>query len=415
MENTVLEVKNVSKFFWMGHNRKDNLKETLMSLFSARKKDVEAFYALNDVSFTLNRGEVLGIIGKNGAGKSTLLRILSGITQPDSGEINFYGKSASILDVGAGFHPELTGRENVYLAAQLYGLSEEETKAKYNSIVEFSGIAPFIEEPVKNYSAGMYLRLAFAVVAHIDAEVLIFDEVLGVGDADFQKKVSDYLQLQMGKVSFVVVSHNLGSLMKIATRLIMMEGGKIIKEGSLGVINDYIESVNENRQLHTGKTTLTGQTALDEDLGGGLKLSYAAVRAAGKKAGEVIYDTDGVEMEAAFTGGNVFDRQLDIAFKVYNQLDEPVFATTTMYAAGIAKENKGAGTTTYICHLPAYLFNKGRFTIDLYLVKDKQELIVGKKNLLEFQVQLNGLSESDFFIAQYPSGLKPMHQWTVIY
>ncbi len=414
MENTVLEVKNLSKCFWLGNNRKDNLKETLVSLFTSMPSQAQEFYALKDVSFTLNKGEVLGIIGKNGAGKSTLLRILSGITQPDSGEINFYGKSASILDVGAGFHPELTGRENVFLAAQLYGLSEKEIQSKYDSIVAFSGIAQFINEPVKNYSAGMYLRLAFAVVAHIDAEVLIFDEVLGVGDADFQKKVNDYLESQMGKVSFVVVSHNLGSLMKIANRLILMDDGRIVKEGSLGVINDYIESVNEKRQQHTGKSSLTAENNLHEPMEGGLVLSYAGVRATGKGHGETIYDTDAVDLIATFTGATELNKQLDIAFKLYNQLDEPIFATTTMYAAGITTESKGTGTVTYVCHLPANLFNKGRFTVDLYVVKEKKEIIVGKKSVLEFQVQLNGLNENDFFIAQYPSGLKPMHNWDIL-
>lgn len=414
MENTVLEVKNLSKCFWLGNNRKDNLKETLVSLFTSMPSQAQEFYALKDVSFTLNKGEVLGIIGKNGAGKSTLLRILSGITQPDSGEINFYGKSASILDVGAGFHPELTGRENVFLAAQLYGLSEKEIQSKYDSIVAFSGIAQFINEPVKNYSAGMYLRLAFAVVAHIDAEVLIFDEVLGVGDADFQKKVNDYLESQMGKVSFVVVSHNLGSLMKIANRLILMDDGRIVKEGSLGVINDYIESVNEKRQQHTGKSSLTAENNLHEPMEGGLVLSYAGVRATGKGPGETIYDTDAVDLIATFTGATELNKQLDIAFKLYNQLDEPIFATTTMYAAGITTESKGTGTVTYVCHLPANLFNKGRFTVDLYVVKEKKEIIVGKKSVLEFQVQLNGLNENDFFIAQYPSGLKPMHNWDIL-
>lgn len=411
MSELVLEVKNISKSFRLNESRKDSLKETITSLFSLKNYSKGQFYALNDVSFNLNKGEVLGIIGKNGAGKSTLLRILSGITQPDSGEINFYGKSASILDVGAGFHPELTGRENVYLAAQLFGLSKEEIDQKFQSIVAFSGIEKFIEEPVKNYSAGMYLRLAFAVVAHIDAEVLIFDEVLGVGDAEFQKKVSDYLANNTGKVSFVIVSHNLGSLMKIATRLILIDKGAVVREGPMSVINDYMDEVAASRQKITRRAAESCLVQLHEEVDTGIELVSTGVKARGKNYGDVMLDTDEIELMLEVKAPEY--AVIDVAFQLTNQFDQPIFATSSLHAASTDFSHSETGTLTYICIIPADFLNKGIFTLNLFLVRDKHQIIIRKNNLLDFPIRLNGAVMNDFFAEQYPGGLKPLHHWII--
>lgn len=193
----------------------------------------EDFWALKDVSFEVRPGEVVGIIGRNGAGKSTLLKILSRITEPTTGQVTINGRVASLLEVGTGFHPELTGRENVYLNGSILGMTKTEIDAKFDQIVDFSGIEKFLDTPVKRYSSGMYVRLAFSVAAHLDPEILIVDEVLAVGDAEFQKKC-------LGKMEFVssqgrtvlFVSHNLPTISKLCSRGILLDNGSIITDST---------------------------------------------------------------------------------------------------------------------------------------------------------------------------------------
>jgi len=237
----MLEVKNLSKSFRMRENRMDSLKSSLAHLFSQNKAVVEDFHALKNVSFNLHQGEALGIIGKNGAGKSTLLRILSGISQPDEGEINFYGKAVSILDIGAGFHPELTGRENIYLSASLYKFTRKKIDERFNEIVEFSGIEKFIDEPVKNYSSGMYLRLAFSIITCLDADIYLIDEVINVGDANFQMKCKNRIEklIAEGK-TLLIASHNMNEISVLCNRLILMEHGKVIETGGADIIQKYM-------------------------------------------------------------------------------------------------------------------------------------------------------------------------------
>lgn len=213
------------------------------------KKDEEElkqhFLALNDVSFEVKQGEVLGIIGRNGAGKSTLLKVLSRITSPSSGEIMIKGKMASLLEVGTGFHPELTGRENVYMNGAILGMRKREVASKMDEIITFSGLEKFIDTPVKRYSSGMYVRLAFAVAAHLESDILILDEVLAVGDAEFQKKclgkMDDVAKKQGRTVLFV--SHNMAAVENLCNKAIMIEKGSKITEGiTKNVVNEYLNS-----------------------------------------------------------------------------------------------------------------------------------------------------------------------------
>lgn len=228
----ILEVENLSKKFRIGskvpyHSLRDNLANIFV------KKDISEFWALKDINFKVKKGEILGIIGANGAGKSTLLKIISRITPPTEGKIKICGRVASLLEVGTGFHPELTGRENIYLSGAVLGMSYKEISQKFDTIVDFSEISQFLDTPVKRYSSGMYVRLAFSIAAHLDPDILIIDEVLAVGDANFQKKC---LQ-KMGKVSsdgktVLLVSHNMHSILSLSTRCLLLSKGKIIKIGS---------------------------------------------------------------------------------------------------------------------------------------------------------------------------------------
>ena len=255
---SVIEVKNLGKKYNIAHQRggyvalRDVLTNILKNPFRFAKQKAkkslglgtkEEFWALNDINFEVNKGEIIGIIGRNGAGKSTLLKILSKITPPTTGEIKINGRVGSLLEVGTGFHPELTGRENIFLNGAILGMTRHEIAKKFDQIVEFSGIEKFLDTPVKYYSSGMYVRLAFSVAAHMEPDILIVDEVLAVGDAEFQKKCLGKMEevtKQNGR-TILFVSHNMSAIEKLCNRCILLDSGNIIKEGrSKDVIDFYL-------------------------------------------------------------------------------------------------------------------------------------------------------------------------------
>ena len=203
----------------------------------------EEFRALKEVNFDVERGEVLGIIGRNGAGKSTLLKILSRITEPSQGRVTIKGRVASLLEVGTGFHPELSGRENIYLNGAILGMTRSEIRKKFDEIVDFAGVARFLDTPVKRYSSGMYVRLAFAVAAHLESEILVVDEVLAVGDAEFQRKcLAKMGDAAMHDRTVLFVSHNMGAVQKLCSRSILLTSGSIIEDGQPSqVIGAYLD------------------------------------------------------------------------------------------------------------------------------------------------------------------------------
>ncbi|MEM6843553.1 MAG: ABC transporter ATP-binding protein [Bacteroidota bacterium] len=230
MSNIAISVENISKRYLIGDTSTGSLRETLSGFFSNRGlSKTEEFWALQDISFEVKQGEATGIIGKNGAGKSTLLKILSRITEPTTGRIEIEGRVSSLLEVGTGFHPELTGRENVFLNGTILGMSRDEIKSKFDEIVEFSGVEKFLDTPVKRYSSGMKVRLAFAVAAHLEPEILIIDEVLAVGDAEFQRKCLGKMEDVAGQGRTVLfVSHSMGAIQKLCSEALLLEAGKIV-------------------------------------------------------------------------------------------------------------------------------------------------------------------------------------------
>lgn len=241
---TAISIKNISKKYLVGKQKDGSLRGTLSGFFQSNKHTTEEFYALKDVSFDVMQGDVVGIIGKNGAGKSTLLKILSQITKPSSGRIELNGRVASLLEVGTGFHPELTGRENVFLNGTILGMTRKEVALKFDEIVAFSGVEKFIDTPVKHYSSGMYVRLAFAVAAHLEPEILIIDEVLAVGDAEFQKKCLGKMKDVAGEGRTVLfVSHDLGAVKQLCNKGVLLEKGRVSINGSMqSVLNAYVET-----------------------------------------------------------------------------------------------------------------------------------------------------------------------------
>jgi lipopolysaccharide transport system ATP-binding protein len=263
MGDTVLKVDNISKAYRIG--LKDQQHDTLgaalvswiktplhnfkrvkdLSRIDVNKNEADVFWALRNISFELKRGEVLGIIGKNGAGKSTLLKILSRITEPTSGKAEIYGRVASLLEVGTGFNPELTGRENVFLNGTILGMTRNEIDLKFDQILSFSGVEKFIDTPVKRYSSGMKVRLAFAVAAHLDPDILIIDEVLAVGDAEFQKKCLGKIQDVAGNKgkTVIFVSHDMKTISGLCTRSILLVNGQIERVGDTkDVIDHYLRN-----------------------------------------------------------------------------------------------------------------------------------------------------------------------------
>lgn len=249
MSEKAIVVENLWKGYRLGNIISGSLRDTFSNLFSSSKIDTSLFWALENLNFTINKGDTVGIIGRNGAGKSTLLKILSRITAPTKGGFELYGRVSSLLEVGTGFHPELTGRENIYLNGTILGMSKLEVKSKFDEIVAFSGIEKFIDTPVKRYSSGMYVRLAFAVAAHLEPEILIVDEVLAVGDANFQKKCIGKMKdvsINEGR-TVLFVSHNMGAIKSLCNSGLLLKNGKLNYFGSIEeTITQYLDTDDKN-------------------------------------------------------------------------------------------------------------------------------------------------------------------------
>src|SRR5882724_3957671 len=282
MSNIAIRAENLSKLYKIGarRSRHDTLRDHIMhgvkSLFSrnghplpissqpskdrGQSPNSDYIWALKDVSFEIKKGEVVGFIGKNGAGKSTLLKILSRITEPTKGRAEVYGRVGSLLEVGTGFHPELTGRENIYLNGAILGMKRWEIEKKFDEIVAFSEIEKFIETPVKRYSSGMYVRLAFAVAAHLEPEILIVDEVLSVGDAAFRLKCIDKMQeIRERGHTILLVSHDMNAVTRMCGQVMLLETGKILASGlAHEVVPAYLENT---RNLGAEKEWATVDTA----------------------------------------------------------------------------------------------------------------------------------------------------------
>jgi ABC-type polysaccharide/polyol phosphate transport system ATPase subunit len=274
MSNIAIKVEGLGKKYIIGHQGKGGYKtfreqigDGFKTVFSKTKKmlsgqivvegdEMEDFWALKEISFNVKQGETLGIIGRNGAGKSTLLKILSRITEPTTGKVILKGRVASLLEVGTGFHPELSGRENIFLNGAILGMSQAEIKRKFDEIVDFSGVEKFLDTPVKRYSSGMYVRLAFSVAAHLEPEILVVDEVLAVGDAEFQKKCLGKMQdvSRNDGRTVLFVSHQMGSIAQLCNNCLLLKQGRIEATGvPLVVIDKYYNQLQNDS--YSGRVT----------------------------------------------------------------------------------------------------------------------------------------------------------------
>lgn len=241
-----IEIHDVSKEFRLYHERNQSLKAALMR---GKRAKYDEFWALKDVSFEIPQGSTFGLIGENGSGKSTLLKLIAGIYRPSSGDIRTTGSLAALLELGSGFHQELSGRENVYLNGSILGMSKKEIDGRFDEIVDFAGIGQFIDQPVKNYSSGMYVRLGFSVAINVDPDILMVDEVLAVGDAAFQEKCMEkFAAFRRAGKTVVIVSHAMGSLRTMCDQAVWLEHGKVVKYGdAMELVDSYVDATHTER------------------------------------------------------------------------------------------------------------------------------------------------------------------------
>lgn len=353
-KSLAIEVTNVSKVYSLRKRQND-----------FEGKNTNEHWALNNISFRIKKGESVGIIGPNGSGKSTLLKILAGVTKPSSGEVIIRGKVASILDIGAGFHPELSGRENIFLNGQILGFSKREIQVKYDDIVEFSGIEKFIGEPIKSYSNGMYLRLAFSIMAHLDFDVYLFDEVMSVGDADFSMKAKSKIQeLLLTKKTIIFVSHNLSELNSMDL-FISLENGVIVgKSYNSDTLSDYYEkSIKGRQQIVNRDTIITDFSKFSESE----ELKINKVKLFQEGQGE--FTTDKViSFTVEFEKLTDTDTILDLAIFI-SDLQGSLILSTNPLLSGL-NSNSEKGVYVYTCNFPAFIFGFQVYSIGLLFTKN---------------------------------------------
>jgi len=272
-----VSVKNVAKDFLLPHEKNNSIKSSIVNVFKRKDRRIEVQHALKDISFDIKKGEFFGIVGRNGSGKSTLLKILSEIYQPTKGSVRTYGKVVPFIELGVGFNPELTGRENVYLNGAMLGFSKKQIDVMYNDIVEFAELEEFMDQKLKNYSSGMQVRLAFSVATQAKAEVLIIDEVLAVGDAAFQRKCYEYFKsLRETNITTIFVTHDMSAVEDFCTRAIMIRDGNIVASGTpKDVANEY------TRANFVAKNEQKDETGYE--LGLNDRVPYFKVKPSGKK------------------------------------------------------------------------------------------------------------------------------------
>jgi lipopolysaccharide transport system ATP-binding protein len=377
MSDIVISVENVSKQYRLGEVGTGSLRhdfnrwwhkilgkeDPYLQIGEANDRTVKGtsdyVWALKDVSFEVKRGEVLGIIGRNGAGKSTLLKILSRVTTPTTGQIKVQGRIASLLEVGTGFNPELTGRDNIYLNGSILGMRKREIDRKFDEIVAFSGVERYIDTPVKRYSSGMYVRLAFAVAAHLEPEILIVDEVLAVGDIQFQKKCLDKIQdVSRDGRTVLFVTHNLTVVASLCERVLLFKDGKKVTEGKTEkVISTFVQS----GQVTTA--TKTDWAISDREASNGrLWLVAARILCEGRVTQDVEIDKPTI-VQYDF---EVLQDGLNVASSIH-LIDKH---GTCVLATGTPSKILKRGRYQHSCVFPANFLNDGRYTITLFLLTD---------------------------------------------
>ncbi|MCO6451798.1 MAG: ABC transporter ATP-binding protein [Caldilineales bacterium] len=377
-----------------------------LSSFSSNGDESDVIWALRDVSFNVNEGEAVGLIGRNGAGKSTLLKVLSRITPPSEGQVILNGRAASLLEVGTGFHPDLTGRENIYLNGSVLGMRRSEIARKYDEIVEFSGVEKFIDTPVKRYSSGMRVRLAFSVAAHLEPEVLLVDEVLAVGDAEFQRKCLGKMQDVAGHGRTVIfVSHNMPAITRLCPRSVLLENGRLVKDGpSEQIVAYYLSGGAQNAAVKVWEEAEAPGTAE-------IKLtSLSLVRENGQMA-SVVSVEDELHLRIGYRSYDT-DLPLRCAARFYTQ-GACAFASVEPRETIRSKTGDYYSTVT----IPPNLLSEGEYTVgvSLFASRGRKTHYVREDDLIAFQVMdpINGTSARGDYTEPFVGVMRPMLQWDI--
>lgn len=421
--SSVISVQNLSKKYIIGHQKQESyttlrdviangtrrLADRLAHPFTMEKNDFthEEFWALKDVNFDIQQGDRVGIIGGNGAGKSTLLKVLSRITEPTAGQVKIKGRVASLLEVGTGFHPELTGRENIYLNGAILGMSKVEIKSKFDEIVAFAEIEKFLDTPVKRYSSGMYVRLAFAVAAHLEPEILIVDEVLAVGDAQFQRKC-------MGKMESVgsegrtilFVSHNMGAINTLCNKGILLQKGQVIADGE---VEKALVQYMQRSVSGTGHQYINME-AIKPD-------SKAVILSAG------ILGSDNNPSPSIFVDQDFFVRlewrlnihvpYLRAGIEIIDSAGVIVLSSMDTDTTDLHGKPRGPGLFHEVVNIPAFMLMPGNYTVKAFAGMPSVERIMEIENLLEFEVIDNHTHLSHVVGARRSGYIATPLQWEV--
>jgi len=421
---TVISVENLSKSYRLGQIGTGTLTNDL-KVWLARlqgkpnpllkigqadhgNRAGETLWALKDVSFTVQQGEVLGIIGRNGAGKSTLLKILSRVTAPTSGCVKVKGRIASLLEVGTGFHPELTGRENIYLNGAILGMTKEEVRRKFDEIVAFAEVEQFIDTPVKRYSSGMYVRLAFAVAAHLEPEILLVDEVLAVGDAAFQKKcIGKMSQVAMAGRTVLFVSHDLTNIIILCNKTLLIHHGKLIKI-------DYTKNVIEN-YYEISKNTITPN--LHVNLGGpstrNVQITSLYMQSQiNRISKEEFTISEKIAIVINYCVSNVKKpSRLNPVVVVKTVLGLTLFSSANYEDPHLGRKIYDQdGNYSAICIIPEYLLNNGSYVVDVMIVSDMRDVVEKITDAAEFTVIDDGSSRGDY-VGSWDGIIRPRCIW----
>ena len=360
----------------------------------------EYVWALRDINFEVKKGEVLGIIGKNGAGKSTLLKILSRVTGPTTGSIKTKGRIASLLEVGTGFHPELTGRENIYLNGAILGMTKAEVNAKIDEIIAFSGCQKYVDTPTKRYSSGMRVRLAFAVAAHLEPEILVIDEVLAVGDAEFQKKAIGKMQdISQGEGRTVLfVSHNMTSVKSLCTRAIVIDNGTSVFDGTPeDAISFYLKDGRNNFENFKSFDSIYIDNVF--------RLKSIGAKNENAAFEDIVIENKKIEI---ITSIEILDNptQYHLTYHLVNEMEEPLFSTSNRKADIPLK--KGLNNLTF--EFPADFLQAGTYHLKFLLVEKRKRPIFVEDRIFSFNV-VNSEREIGVYMGKEPGSIKPSLIW----
>jgi len=403
--DSVIKAENVSKVYDLGNVASTSFRDSISRIFLGKQKS-EPFWALQDISFELERGKILGIIGKNGAGKSTLLKIISRITKPTTGRIEIEGKLSSLLEVGTGFHPELTGKENIYLNGTILGMTREEIKNKFDAIVDFSGVEKFLDTPVKRYSSGMYVRLAFSVAAHLEPEILVIDEVLAVGDADFQKKCLGKMKEVAGYGRTVLfVSHNMGAVRSLCDQAILLEEGKIKMRGETGtVIDNYLNQSHSNKLQHFYQESLNDALVM--------QIVQVALKVNDETPKGTVFDVfDKISFELiCHCKSDVSNHGIQVLIK---NNGFPVSGAFDISSQDVLLDKRKKGKYKISFELPVPFLKEGNYTVDFHVSQFGVGSVQEIDNIIGFEIAiLTRNPRFQFFAKNRPGVVALEPNWT---